>query len=48
MAEEHDPSEEELRTFYREQVDFFERPGRLRVAQILFRVGPEQADGPAS
>lgn len=47
MAEEHDPSEEELRTFYREQVDFFERPGRLRVAQILFRVGPEQADGPA-
>ena len=43
-AEEHDPSQEELRAFYRDQLDFFERPGRLRVAQILFRVGPDQTD----
>ncbi|MCH2186183.1 peptidylprolyl isomerase [Myxococcota bacterium] len=45
-AEEHEPTQEELRAFYREQGDFFERPGRLRVGQILFRVGPDQADGP--
>lgn len=46
-AEEHDPSEEELRAFYQEQAGFFERPGRLRVGQILFRVGPDEEDGTA-
>lgn len=46
-AEETEPSEEQLRDFYRDHAGFFERPGRLRVRQILFRVGPNEEDGPA-
>jgi parvulin-like peptidyl-prolyl isomerase len=36
-AEEHEPSEDELREFYAAERDFFTRPGRLRVRQIFFR-----------
>lgn len=39
-AEEEEASEKELRDFYEDQAGFFERPGRLRVRQILFRVSP--------
>ena len=45
-AEEEEPEEEELRQFYEEQAGFFERPGRLRVRQILFRVGQGEDEGP--
>jgi len=38
-AEESEPSDEALRTFYQEERDFFTRPGRLHVRQIFFRVG---------
>ena len=43
-AEEEEPSEKELRDFYEDQAGFFERPGRLRVRQILFRVSPEDEE----
>ena len=45
-AEETEPSEDELRDFYREHAGFFERPGRLRVNQILFRVDPKEDEAP--
>lgn len=37
-AEEREPSGEELRDFYAEHAPFFNRAGRYRVEQILFRV----------
>ena len=46
-AEAEEPDAEELRTFYDDQAAFFERPGRLRVRQILFRVGPGENEEPA-
>jgi parvulin-like peptidyl-prolyl isomerase len=36
-AEEVEPSERELLTFYEENADFFTSPGRLHVRQIFFR-----------
>ena len=41
-AEDQDPDQDELRDFHRDQADFFTRPGRLRVAQILFRIDADQ------
>ena len=37
-AEEREPSSDELREFYAEEAQFFVRPGRYRVDQILFRI----------
>jgi peptidyl-prolyl cis-trans isomerase C len=36
-AEEREPNSNELREFYAEETQFFVRPGRYRVDQILFR-----------
>lgn len=42
-AEGREPSELELRAFYRDERDFFASPGRLRLRQVFFRVpGPER------
>jgi hypothetical protein len=46
-AEQHEPSEDELRRFYAENQDFFTRPGRLRARQIFFRVGREGGEAAA-
>ena len=35
-----DPSDAELEAFYHEHVDYFARPGRARIAQILVRAEP--------
>lgn len=42
-AEDRDPTADELRSFYQNESEFFSRPGRLRVKQILFRV-PDGGD----
>jgi parvulin-like peptidyl-prolyl isomerase len=46
-AEDREPEPEELEAFYRENGDFFTRPGRLRVWQIFFRV-PAPEDEPTA
>jgi parvulin-like peptidyl-prolyl isomerase len=43
-AEEREPENDELRSFYAEEAAFFARPGRYRVDQILFRI-PYEDDG---
>jgi len=43
-AEEREPSQADLETFYTEESAFFTRPGRLRVRQIYFRLGPNGGD----
>ena len=40
-AEEGEPTRSELEAFYAEEGEFFMRPGRLRVRQIYFRLGPD-------
>ena len=42
-AEERTPDARELEAFYAEQRDFFARPGRLRVRQVLVRAGDDAA-----
>jgi parvulin-like peptidyl-prolyl isomerase len=42
-AEERTPDARELEAFYAEQRDFFARPGRLRVRQVLVRAGGDAA-----
>ena len=37
-AEEYEPTQSDLRSFYASEGDFFTSPGRLRVAQIFFRM----------
>jgi len=37
-VEDRQPSDSELREFYRDHRDFFTRPGRMRVHQLFFRV----------
>ncbi|MCP4005396.1 MAG: hypothetical protein GY725_14485 [bacterium] len=37
-AEDREPSKRELTEFYRENMDFFTQPGRIRVRQVFFRV----------
>ncbi len=39
-ASDTDPSDAELEAFYQEHVDYFARPGRARIAQILVRSEP--------
>ena len=39
-AADTDPRDAELEAFYREHVDYFARPGRARIAQILMRSEP--------
>lgn len=49
-AESREPDEEELRRFYAEQRDYFTRPGRARVRELLVRrrgEGPEAVRGRA-
>ena len=40
-AEETEPTRDDLEAFYAEEADFFMRPGRLRVRQVYFRLGPD-------
>jgi parvulin-like peptidyl-prolyl isomerase len=42
-AEERSPDARELEAFYAEHRDFFARPGRLRVRQVLVRAGADAA-----
>lgn len=44
-AEDHDPTADELRSFYQDESEFFSRPGRLRVKQILFRIPNGEDEG---
>ncbi|HSD09957.1 MAG TPA: peptidylprolyl isomerase [Candidatus Binatia bacterium] len=44
-AESEQPTEEQLRAFYRDNQDYFARPPTLRARQILFRNRAERADG---
>jgi parvulin-like peptidyl-prolyl isomerase len=44
-TEDEKPEPEELRRFYEEEAGFFTQPGRVRVAQVFFRV-PTPADEP--
>jgi len=37
-AEDEPPTEDDLQAFYREAAPFFTQPGRIRVAQVFFRV----------
>lgn len=37
-VEDRQPTDSELREFYRDQRDFFTQPGRMRVHQLFFRV----------
>ncbi len=46
-ASDTEPSEAELETFYREHVDYFARPGRARVAQIVVRAEPVRSPAEA-
>lgn len=45
-TEDEKPEPDELRRFYEEEAGFFTQPGRVRVAQVFFRV-PTPADEPA-
>jgi parvulin-like peptidyl-prolyl isomerase len=45
-TEDEKPEPDELRRFYEEEGGFFTQPGRVRVAQVFFRV-PTPADEPA-
>jgi parvulin-like peptidyl-prolyl isomerase len=40
-AEEQEPTRSDLETFYAEEAGFFTRPGRLRVRQVYFSLGPD-------
>jgi peptidyl-prolyl cis-trans isomerase SurA len=44
-AESEQPTEDQLRAFYRDNQDYFARPPTLRARQILFRNNAERADG---
>src|SRR5688572_12264169 len=45
-TEDEKPDPDELHRFYEEEAGFFTQPGRVRVAQVFFRV-PTPADEPA-
>jgi parvulin-like peptidyl-prolyl isomerase len=47
-VEDEKPSEDELRRFYEEEAGFFTQPGRVRAAQIFFRVRAPAEDGAAA
>ena len=42
-ASDADPSDVELEAFYHEHIDYFARPGRARIAQILVRSEPQRS-----
>ena len=43
-AEDESPDEDELRRFHAEESGFFTQPGRIRVAQVFFRIPVGTAD----
>ena len=47
-TEDEKPSEQELRRFYTEEAAFFTQPGRVRAAQVFFRVRAPADDGAAA